>query len=1138
MCIDPNWLPFEKLDTNGNYIGMGADYILLFEKRLGYPIQLVKTKSWSESIDKVKAKKCDILPLAMKTEDRSKYLEFTDPYLSFPLVIVTQKDQMYIDKIETILDKKIGVVKGHSYYEILKRNYHDIDIVEVQNVNDGLLRVRKGELFCFIDAVAPIVYEIQKGNFIDLKISGQTGDKWELSVAVRKDSAELLSVFQKLVDSISEDEYSNIYSKWISVKFEPKVDYSLIGKILFAVVILFAIFLYWNRKLSAEIFQRKKIQDQLQQSQKRLELALKGGDLGSWDIDFTTDKLVVNERWATMLGLEPEDVIDVTNKTWINTIHPDDRQRVLEFGRKYKNGDISIYAIEYRSIRSDGEMIWQLSKGSIVERDKKGTPLRMVGTVSDITSKKIYEEELTKAKDDAEAATQAKSMFLARMSHEIRTPMNAVLGMLYLIKKTTLTPIQDNYIVKADNAAQSLLHIINDILDFSKIEAGKLDIESVEFDFNEMLSRIGSMMNFKAQEKGIELLIKYDHSIPQYLICDPARIEQILINLVGNAVKFTTRGEIIISPKLVNKTDDHLVLEFCVKDSGIGISSKDQSKLFKDFSQVDESTTRRFGGSGLGLAVSKKLSHLLGGKIWLGSSSKSEGSTFCFSIKCQEAKIVNKKPVIFPESLQKLKILVVDDNIVACRILSQMLESLKLKSDILHSGEEVLTSILNDKNRYDIIFMDYKMLGINGVDTYKRLKDELKENTPKTIMVTAYSKDDVIDSFSKAGIESFLTKPVHPSLLFDTILHAMGKDDLIQSKEQLNNITDLSIENIKGSKILLVEDNEVNQEFAIMLLERKGMIVDVAGDGLIALEMIKSEKYDMVLMDIQMPNMDGLEATKHIRDLKGEYFTTVPIVALSAHAMKGDYEKSLEAGMNDHITKPIDPDKLFKIMIKYIKINIKNEKTDNNNLKQLDLFKDLKSDIIDFNNGIYRAGGNQVGYMKILKRISLKYKGFFNIIDQYIKAGDLVKAEAKVHELKGVSGNIAAVELFNLTETADNILKNGKTPSDDILESLKSILEKTFEEIDKIEYVEDIIEQKSFNKEIVFSLLNTIEENMEINIVESEDALEKIIPYLQNNKFKELIDKVKENMENFDTDGALESLENLKSILNKEVNDG
>ena len=1132
MCINPNWMPFEKLTQEGKYIGIGSDYVNMFSKKLGIPIELEKTDSWNDSLNRIKDKQCDILPMAMRTYQRSKYLNFTTPYISFPLVIVTHADEMYIDKLDDILDKKIGIVKGYATIELLRNRYPNIRLIEVSTIDEALNKVTQGELYCFIDALNASVYEIQKNKHLDLKISGKIEGQLELSIAVRNNNKQLLNIFQKLVDSIDEGERQKIESKWVSVKFEHGIDYTLLWQVLFGALIIFLIFVYWNRKLSQEIEQRKEAQEALGQSQKRLELALKGGDLGFWDIDFTTNKLIVNERWATMLGMDIDQLKDATYQNWLDSIHPQDLQRVLEFGQKYKSGKIQIYAIEYRAIRKDGHIIWLLSKGAIVEKDRFGKALRMVGTVSDITSKKDYEEHLMIAKEKAESATRAKSMFLARMSHEIRTPMNAVLGMLYLTQKTPLTPIQENYISKARNAADSLLHVINDILDFSKIEADKLDIQFVEFDFNEMISRITSVMNFKAEEKGIELLVNYDPDIPQYLISDSARIEQILINLIGNAIKFTHKGEVVISPKLISQESDTVFLRFCVKDSGIGISRSNQNKLFKDFSQVDESTTRRFGGSGLGLAISKKLSNLLGGDIWLESSSKTDGSVFCFNIKCKIAKTEQISRKIFPETLKDIKILIVDDNKVACDILSQMLETMKLKSDIVYSGEEALKVILGQKRIYDIIFMDYKMPGLDGIRTYQSIEEELKENTPETIMITAYSKDDMIDSISDTGIKSFLTKPVYPSLLFDTILHTLGKDELMDKITVNNNDLVLPVDSIKGSRVLLVEDNEINQEFAIILLESNGFIVDVANDGLEAIERVKTKKYDIIFMDIQMPNMDGLEASRQIRNMEDDYFKEIPIIALSAHAMKGDEKKSIDAGMNDHITKPIEPDRLFNTMLRFIQPKIKYKIADEHTEDNKELFKNLTSCNIDFTKGIQRAGDNQIGYMKILKRVAYKYEGFFESLERLIDKNDLNKAQRKVHEIKGVSGNIGAYKLFNYCQIIDDILKSGKTPLKEQLQDMGKALNDLIEEIQSLKFDHDIQTFKEFDKNKVLSLLDAIDENLEINIVEAEDSLEKLIPYMQDKPFKELSYKLTEYIENFDTDSASIIIKELKEILN------
>ncbi|MEA2029294.1 MAG: transporter substrate-binding domain-containing protein, partial [Campylobacterota bacterium] len=976
MCVDPNWMPFEQIDKYGNYVGMGAQYMQLFSKRLGYPIELVATKSWSESLSYIKKKKCDLLPLAMQTDERKSYLDFTTPYLSFPFVIATGKEQLYIEKIEDVIEHSLGVVKNYAYIDVLKAKYPNIKLVEVESVKDGLERVNRGEIFGYMDAVAPIAHEIQNSHFSNLKISGRTGEVSAWSVGIRKDSKPLLSIMQKLVDGLSQSDHKSIQSKWMSVKYELGFDYTLLWKILSVVGVMMILFIYWTRKLSREIAHRKKI-----------------------------------------------------------------------------------------------------------------------------------EAQLKVAKEKAEAATEAKSIFLARMSHEIRTPMNAVLGMLYLTQKTSLTPIQENYIEKAHSAADSLLGVINDILDFSKIEAGKLDIELVEFDFHEMMSKVGSIMSFKMQDKNLELLITYDEAIPDYLISDPTRIEQILINLIGNAIKFTSQGAIVISPKLIQREGAELTLQFCIDDSGIGITQDDQAKLFRDFSQVDNSTTRKFGGTGLGLAISKKLSNMLGGDIWLESSSKEQGSTFCFTIQAKEAKTKTTQEMIFPETLKHLKILIVDDNVVACQILVDMLQSLKIEHiTVANSGEEAFVECVQKKHRYDIIFMDYKMQGLNGIESYKRIVAELGSQAPKVIMVSAYSKEDIMRESKAAGIESFLTKPIHPSLLFDTILHTIGKDELISNSHH-KKLEDISLASIKGAKVLLVEDNEINQEFAIMLLEGQGIVVEVANDGYEAIEKVQTQEYELVLMDIEMPNLDGLSAAKKIRAMEGEYYQKMPIVALSAHAMKHDIDKSLAAGMNEHITKPINPNELFEVMLRYIEPR-EDITPSPSEAQSSSHFDDIQSELIDFKAGIARAGGNEEGYIKVLKRVCSKYKEVMKPLRELIENNQLVQAESKMHELKGVSGNIGAMKLFRVLEALDNELKASIAPSPIQLQELEQLLKDTFGEVAKLKLYEQESVSIDFDQSEVIELLEVVGSNLEVNIIDSEEALAKLQPYLQNTPYQESLETI------------------------------
>jgi len=1008
MCIDPNWMPIEKIDSNNKHVGITKEIFTIFENRLDVKFQLIPTTNWDESLSFAKEHKCDILSFLKQTKQRNKFLNFTSTMYKTPDIIVTKKDAPFLTGLEGLKWKKVGVVKGYSIEEEIKTKYPEIDLVYIDNLLDGFDKISKGRIFAVIDTLLISAHNINIHGYQDLKIAGRIDVENNYKVGVRKDSLELLSIMDKAVKSLDDMDINKINSKWIAVEFEHNFDYTLLWKILSIVLLLVATFIYWNRKLAAEIKMRKKVEEDLLNSQRKLQLA----------------------------------------------------------------------------------------------------------------------------KEKAEKATEAKSMFLARMSHEIRTPMNAILGMLYLTQKSNLNPIQENYLNKAKNAADSLLHVINDILDFSKIEAGKLEIESLEFDFHDMLNKVTSVMGFKAEEKGIELLMHYDSKIPNLLISDPVRLEQILINLISNAIKFTPQGEVVIYPKLKSIKGENITLEFCIEDSGIGISLENQEKLFKDFSQVDETTTRKFGGSGLGLAISKKLAQLLGGDIYLKQSIENSGSVFCFTIKCKTANIQKQHIKIYPESLKKIKTLIVDDNKVACNILSNILQGFQIQNDIVNSGEGALQVILQEEIEYDIVFLDYKLEGIDGIETYTRITQKLGEKAPKIIMVSAYAQDDIIANFKEVGIESFLTKPVHPSLLLDTILHTLGKENYcnLQIKEEAKE-QDISLTPIQGSYILLVEDNEVNQEFAIMLLESNGLNVDVANDGLEALNMVQLKQYDLVLMDIQMPNMDGLEASVKIRELKGEYFKNLPIVALSAHAMVGDIEKSLNAGMNDHVTKPINPDKLFEVLLYYIKPKKTQNSSDNSLDSEPDIFTNKQGKYIDFQDGLKRAGNNQKGYLKVLKSFGEKYKNFHLEVREFIKEKNLVEAEKKTHEIKGVGGNIGANKLFVISKKIDDLLKSLKSPNKEQLESFELILGKTIEEIEQVEDYDIAIDKKEFNKQKVIELLDSIENNLEVNIVESEEALEKLVPYMQEKEYKAILEKVTEQIENFDTDAAIQTIQSFKSSI-------
>ena len=748
-------------------------------------------------------------------------------------------------------------------------------------------------------------------------------------------------------------------------------------------------------------------QEALRSSEARLRRVVESSMIGVFFWDVSGAVTETNDAFLEIVGYDRDDLHEGL-VDWAQLTPPEEAQadrhaiqQLLDTGR--------CQPYEKHYIRKDGSLVPVLIGGALLSDSKE----QGVAFIVDLSERKQAEAD-RQARREAEAASTAKSEFLANMSHEIRTPMNAILGMSYLALQSGLNPQQLNYVQKVHASAESLLGIINDILDFSKIEAGKLDMESIPFSLGDVMDNLGSLVGMKAEEKGLELLFVEPPDLPTALVGDPSRLGQVLINLGNNAVKFTDRGEVVIAIEVVGRDDASVQLRFEVRDTGIGMTAEQQQRLFQPFSQADSSTSRRYGGTGLGLAISRHLVRLMGGELDV-DSTPGQGSRFHFSVRfgLQAEATTPPRALLREGSLQGTRALIVDDNACAREVLADMTGALGLQVDTAIDGPDALRKVALADARdepYDLLLLDWKMPGMDGVECARALSERERQRhpTPPVLMLTAFSRAEVQQRLTerRVAIGALLAKPVTPSTLFDACATALGmavgestrgaqrEDAMLGHRARLS-----------GARILLVEDNPINQELALDVLSRAGIVVVVAVNGQEALDMLARQRFDGVLMDCQMPVMDGYAATRALR--QQAQWRDLPVIAMTANAMVGDRDKALAAGMNDHIAKPIKVDDMFATLARWVRpvatasggsLGVANAG------RQLGPLADLPG--VDTRAGLAGVMGNDTLYRQLLRMFRDREGDFLTRFKAARAAGDAAAAARLSHDLKSVAGTL------------------------------------------------------------------------------------------------------------------------------------